>query len=388
MHLSDWGMYVNRGVFLLICISLAVCSALDENGRIDIRIGRELIVNCTILLLYIAVFVLVNPVHYMRVIRCGIVLVLMTALCSSPDAGNKIRAVFSYFEKIMVAVAVVSVVCWFCLSLLHLMDYPWSGDVYLDWSDSGEIIRRTHFMYIYYETQWFIVGHVARNSAIFTEGPMASFCFVLALLIDLYMGDRDRRTERIIFRTALVAAVITTFTTAGALSLMMLLCLLIYRKIKSTDKIRVSGALKLGIVAVACMAIALMWNKMGTLSGSLRVDDIRAGLQAWLNRPFFGGGFENQTYLNSFYSEWRLDNLGYSNSPVEILANGGLYLAAVYVFAFVKTYCSVLKTRRPDYIAYLLIFTLIFTVTIVSYQYITMFVLCVLTMRRVCDETE
>ena len=286
----------------------------------------------------------------------------------------------------VVIVAGVSVVCWFLLSLLHLIPYPWSGSVYVDWSDNGKIIWRTHFMYIYYETQWFITGYVARNSAIFVEGPMANYIFSLAFMTDFYIQDSRGSKAHRRCRIILALAMLTTFTATGwfLMALMWIMKNLpdVRKKRRSAGSFREHLAQEKKMIVLVAMVLAfvvlLLWNKTTTESSSIRMDDIRSGFKAWLSSPLWGVGFENTPYIARFASPWRLNNLGYSNSPVEVLAEGGLMLFIPYGWAILRGASRSFRSGNYAHIAFEICFLVLFAVTIIPYQYITMLMVCML----------
>ena len=91
--------------------------------------------------------------------------------------------------------------------------------------------------------------------------------------------------------------------------------------------------------------------------------------------PLFGGGFESLEYLQQFMPEWRSFDVGFSNSPMEILAQGGIYLAVPYVYAFISSLITSIRAKNINKLAVTVIFAYLFTFTVVPYQYITFFIL-------------
>lgn len=371
MHLAFYGSWVNRGVSLLFGLLLFAMACFDARGAWRPEIDRSTRKTCLILALYCILFVLVNPIHYRRALRCGLILILLVRFVFSADGVQKVRGILLSFKYLMAVVAGVSVLCWVFLSLLHVIPYPWSGNVYVDWSDTGEMIRRSRFLYIYFETQWFITRYVARNSAIFVEGPMANYCFSLALMMEVYLEDHAPRRVHRLVKGVLIAAILTTFTTTGYLLLLAMGILSMAKKIRTRNA-------RIVLFFFVAVAIGLMLNKLTTDSASVRFDDVRAGINAWLDHPFFGVGFENHEYVARYASYWRLDNLGYSNSPLAVLSNGGIFLAALYGYALLRFLQNAVRHANFAHRAFLAFFLFLFTVTIIPYQYITMLIILML----------
>lgn len=380
IHLTAYGMWVNRGVSLILAAVLIILSVFDADGRWNPKISKDTVKTAIIIILYCLLFVLVNPVHYKRVLRCGLILAVIIIFVRSPGGAKKGKNILTAFKYAMAVVAAVSIICWVCLSLLHMIDYPWSGDVYVDWSDNGMSIRRSHFIYIYYETQWFITGYVARNSAIFTEGPMANYCFSIALIIDLFIQDDGGLRLKRITRFLLIAAVVTTFTATGFIVLVIISIDAIIRRDKSR---RISNRTGfeysyLLVFIIGIIAGAVIYNKIKTESASIRIDDIKAGIHAWIDFPVFGVGFENNAYVARYASPWRLNNIGYSSSIMGVLTDGGIYLFAPYAAALFRIIIKAVSDKLHSQTVFSFIFVYLFAVTIIPYQYITMLIFVLL----------
>lgn len=386
MHLRDYGPWVNRSTALVLGICLMALAFKNDGEKNGPGIRWSSIKTGIIIMLYLLLFVLLDPVNYRRVLRCGLLLCSVIIFLDSRGGKEKAASLLGAFRDVVVIVAGVSVVCWFLLSLLHLIPYPWSGSVYVDWSDNGKIIWRTHFVYIYYETQWFITGYVARNSAIFVEGPMANYIFSLAFMTELYVQDGRGQKAHRWFRVILALAMLTTFTATGwfLMALMWIMKNLpdVRRKRKSAESFREHLSQEKKAIALAVLVLVfvvlLLWNKTTTESSSIRMDDIRSGFKAWLSSPIWGVGFENTPYIARFASPWRLNNLGYSNSPVEVLAEGGLMLFIPYAWAIVRGVSKTIRSGNYAHMAFEICFLVLFAVTIIPYQYITMLMVCML----------
>lgn len=386
MHLRDYGPWVNRSTALVLGICLMALAFKNDGEKNGPGIRWSSIKTGIIIMLYLLLFVLQDPVNYRRLLRCGLLLCSVIIFLDSRGGKEKAASLLGAFRDVVVIAAGVSVVCWFLLSLLHLIPYPWSGSVYVDWSDNGKIIWRTHFMYIYYETQWFITGYVARNSAIFVEGPMANYIFSLAFMTDFYIQDSRGPKAHRRCRIILALAMLTTFTATGwfLIALMWIMKNLpdVRKKRRSAGSFREHLAQEKKIIVLAAMVLTfvvlLLWNKTTTESSSIRMDDIRSGFKAWLSSPLWGVGFENTPYIARFASPWRLNNLGYSNSPVEVLAEGGLMLFIPYGWAILRGASRSFRSGNYAHIAFEICFLLLFAVTIIPYQYITMLMVCML----------
>ena len=284
--------------------------------------------------------------------------------------------IFRYFKHLMIVIGAISLIGWIFGSELDIL--KGTGQVWIDWSSTGEYDLVPTLHWIYFETQqtwWKIIE--SRNSAIFVEAPMAGFCFGTALLAELFISPcRKRRTHRtaVIFLTVCVLSSLSVIDWGFLLLMAVVFAVLNAGKIRRLPRaVRIAGGILLA-AGVALLArefiVKLIWG-----SGSARLNDFSVGFHAWLHKPFFGGGWESLEYLQQFMPDWRWNEVGFSNSPFEILGQGGIYIGALYLYAFIAP--LVRAVRRADRSRILLIafFAYLFTFTVVPYQYITFFFL-------------
>ena len=383
MHLQNYGMIVNRTVWVIMMAALAVCIYRCTDRR------SSLLTACGVTV-YAAVFLAVNPVNYLRVIRCAAAVLMMLVLTGTEAGRKRAEGILRGFRDLMVIIAGVSLICWFMLSVAKIL--PFTGTAYMDWSPTGEFAKINSFLGIYFETQWTDFTVVsARNSGIFVEGPMMGFACAAALMTELFMNGAEpaeadasykgQRQRRHIFKTAVLsAAVLSTMSiiSYGALFLIYLTKLITAawsgRTVSRQGKLIAAA----GIAAASCLMAYFIIHKLSLPDGNTRINDFAVGFNAWLAHPFFGGGFESLEYLQQFMPEWRSFDTGFSNSPMEILAQGGIYLAVPYVYAFIKSLAQSVKFRDLNRLAATVVFAYLFTFTVVPYQYIAFFVIILL----------
>lgn len=385
MHLRDYGMIVNRSVWVLLIAALAVCIA-NSNAKEPRSIRKTLLLSLGIAV-YAAVFIAVNPVNHLRVIRCAAAWIMMAVLLSSDEGIRTGNTIMKCFREIVVMVAAVSLAGWICGSVLKFL--PCTGYAYMDWSATGEYVRIPTFLGIYFETQWTGWSLVqARNSGIFVEAPMAGCIYSIALLTYFMQTDKravcskgDDRLKRISV-LLLTAAILSTFSLISYGFLLLAAAALIYvsRADQAGNGSRGRTAATLVLMAGAAVLVLLVVKKTQLPTGTVRFNDFVVGFNAWLAHPFFGGGFESLEYLQQFMPEWRSFDTGFSNSPMEILGQGGLYLAAPYAYAFSVSFAGSRKNRNLYMCMAVILFAYIFTFTVIPYQYITFFMLILMTM--------
>ena len=184
------------------------------------------------------------------------------------------------------------------------------------------------------------------------------------------------------FPLLLTAAILSTLSLVsfGFLLLAAASAIYIRRSGQSENSIRRRAAVSALISCAAVLAV-LVFKKMQLASGTVRFNDFAVGFNAWLAHPFFGGGFDSLEYLQQFMPEWRSFDIGFSNSPMEILGQGGMYLAAPYVYAFAASFTNSLRNKDRNMCIAAVLFAYIFTFTVIPYQYITFFILILMTRR-------
>ena len=394
MHLYRYGMMVNRGCWLVLVCALGICILFGRDGCRIHEINRKSLLSAAGFCVYAAVFIAVNPVNYLRVIRCASVVIMMILLARSEGGGRKLRDIAECFRRLMVVLAGISLVLWVLVTICKL---PYTGYVYSDWTKTGGYVRIPEFLYIYFETQpleWAVVS--ARNSGIFTEAPMAGFCCCIALLIGKYFTGCDSPgsggTARVMNNTKgsrsmfsmstviLSAAILSTLSVISCSFLLLILAADLAdrskQRVRLSKTARAAAIVLLAALAVPVVMLAVI--KLTAGSGSTRVNDFAVGFHAWLNSPLFGGGFESLEYLRKFMPAWRFDaDTGFSNSPMQILAQGGLYLSAAYIYGFAVPLIDSLRRRDTGMLTALLLFAYLFTFTAVPYQYICFFILVI-----------
>ena len=143
------------------------------------------------------------------------------------------------------------------------------------------------------------------------------------------------------------------------------------------------------LTAVAVIFLAVMISrKLQRVSAFVRVNDFIVGFNAWMAHPWFGGGFESLEYLQSFMDDWRFFDMGFSNSPMEILAQGGIYLAVPYVYSFISALIKACKRKDVQLASVTIMFGYLFVLIVVPYQYITFLMLTILAFDGLTDKRD
>lgn len=361
---------------LLGLMSVSVLGCILFSGRLRVNVIKKAIALVTGIAFYSALFLAVNAYNRVGFFKF-IIAVCMLAFyyCCCCNKGCDMPSLLYKYESLIVLIAGISLVMWFLCSIVKIV--PSTGTVYSIWTGSDSLLRVPSYFGIYYETQYSNLawwGRVARNTAVFAEAPMASFHFSMALLIELFGRDRNRRWKNVL----LGAAILSTFSTTGyVVAIVAFVSKYLYLKNKNKFlyvlKVFIAPAI---IIAGGSGLYFLVTRKVSTTgSGMIRLDDLAAGYKAWMSHPIFGSGYANTDYIKRFMSGFRSNNTGFSNTIMNILANGGIYLLLPYAAAFLAVIHDAIHSKDLKRVVFAVEVLFMFSITIVGYQYISIFLL-------------
>lgn len=278
------------------------------------------------------------------------------------------------FTNIVLIIAVVSLIFWVFGSLLGRIRS--TGVLYTTWTGNDSLKKVTSYYGIYFETQsvtffGLTASKIVRNTAIFTEAPMASMVFGIAFLNELLIRDKLNWKRCAV----LAATVISTISTTGITVLIIAIGLrYVFTKLKTKGRLSIKLIfLPMAFVVVLVALNFLLEQKLGTSSGSTRVDDFVAGYRAWMDAPLFGNGYGNSASYEKYMSSFRGNNIGFSNSPMQVLAYGGVYLFFPYYVPVVRGLVRLAKRRSWRRMAFYIVFLYAFVITVCPFQMLTFY---------------
>lgn len=280
------------------------------------------------------------------------------------------------YENIMIVVACVSLFFWMfgsCLGYIQPTGHIWST-----WSTAKDTYVASYFD-LYFETQsWESVVSIMkfRNTAIFTEAPMASLHFSIALLVELFIREKNRSRNLII----LTIAIISTFSTTGYIIIILAyFAKLFFKKEKKSYRWIIKNLIvMIGLIVGVCLIQFLIDQKLDSASGSIRLDDFSAGFKAWTDHPLLGNGYGNGNAILHYISGFRRNNTGFSNSPMYILALGGLYLFILFSLAAIKGICRMISSKDWNSLSFYALFLALFTITLIPFNGLTYIMFCMM----------
>lgn len=369
--ISTRDIFVKSSVLALVCATIICILTVDIINFSRLKKG---IIRVSCFVFYMLVYVLLNTYNRKELllnIAVVCVLIIWYYIC---NLRNSRPSILFKYEKIIIVIAIVSVFFWFFGSQFNLIK-P-SDIVYSNWSGTGLDKTVSSYYGIYFETQvinfeWF--GQITRNSAIFVESPMCSLHFSIALLIELFIKEKSSKSRSII----LILANLTTLSSTGLILIVLSLGI---KFIINNPKSKIFYLIKiliipLCIVSICAISYILLRGKMGTDSGSIRLDDFSVGFKAWKENILLGSGFNNYDFIKSFMENWRSYNIGFSNSPMIVLSDGGIYMGLLYIFTFGYGIMKSLKMKEKNKCAFILMIVYLFITTIFPYQYLLYYML-------------
>lgn len=363
----------------IILLAIGSIGAIGLKGRL-IKKRIYFFMASIFVLLFVLSFIYLLSLHNLDgtlrlFVACA--LLLMYCICCINTQDDFINVMKKLYIVIFIVV-VISLVMWFFGSILHVIS-P-SGTIYSDWNN-----RTVNTYYgIYYEPQTaygLLTGNsIIRNCAFFTEAPMCSFVFSIGLLIYEYILKGKSLCVRAIFYIGIFSTICST----GYIILLLLIALKI---VVYKPRNKLQFFLKLFSLVASSLLLVLVWtifmNKLDTMSGNTRVDDFFAGYKAWRENPIFGNGIENLLCIQQYMSSFRLNDNGFSNSIMQILSDGGVALFILYLFSAFVEVKKLLIIKDYYALSFVLLFLLMFSITLVSYTNLTVFFFCLFYSKRI-----
>lgn len=332
----------NSNFFTYICFALLLVGTFGfifVNGisKLFIKKPYFLLIYPILLLVYFAF----RPYSLMEDLFYAISL-LFFFLVFMVDSRN---GILDKYVKIILFISVISLFFWF-FGLKMCVIKP-SGSFYSDWT------KRTvqNYYYVFFATQG------ERNTAIFTEAPMSSLHFSVALLILTFVLKKKKNLF------SYIILILAIYSTGAITGYIFALFYVLYMILKYNSKLKLINQFKYillitSIVLVFVFAKDLFLEKLHTDSGGRRVQDLINCFEAFKSSPLFGiGGGE--------IAEFKLS--GSSNSILRLLAERGLFLGVPYLYCIFKYLHKNLTFNR---LAFIGLFMFLFVITSMHYTYL------------------
>lgn len=323
--------------------------------------------------LFLTIFALFNNINNKNFISLYFV-ILPILIVIYKENINIISNIMNKIVKITVVLSLISLVCYFTIDVLHIVNY--TGKVDIAW-DSKSV---NSFLNIYFNTQKYSFNNytITRNTGIFTEAPMYSLVLIIALA---YLELFTKNTNNInILRTILIITILTTFSTTGYISMLLIYLFKLINQInKNTkNKKKIILGIVLSMIIFSILSFILLNNRLKTASGSIRIDDYISSYKAWINNDIiFGVGYRNEDEIIKYMSGFRNYNHGLSNSFMVVLAEGGLYLLSLYIVPLILCNYFAIKQKKYNINEFSCIIFLLFLTTIFFHSSLMMNILAI-----------
>lgn len=330
-----------------------------------------LIAICVFFYILIYAFQPVNISDYAYVLKLDVI-IMFTLLYYALYCNDKLPRVMQFYVDIVTIIGIISLLFWILGSNLHLINT--NKYILSTWSSFNNWAQLVpSYFNIYFEPQQ--INGLIRNSAIFPEAPMASLHFTVALSIEWLLRKNDK--FHIAKLVILIICIISTFSSTGYIAVILLVC---YKILLSKNAF--ISRIKPVIIVVVIVGIIVIQNilsqKLVTESGSIRIDDYVAAYNAWKDNPIMGLGIASSKIQN-YMSLWRGYNLGFSNTIMDILAHGGIYVSLIYVLALIYSIKESFKYKNWNMLMFIIIviyllFTTLFTNTLLLFNVLALII--------------
>ena len=171
---------------------------------------------------------------------------------------------------------------------------------------------------------------IFRNCSIFVEPAIYSYVIAIALIFEVYF--LKRKHSRLIVGLLLLTTLTTTSATGISIAILIILSKLVFSMEK---KGRIELKWTMILIPIALIAVRGALNmRFAAGSGGIRVDSLIAEMAAWSNNILFGNGFGNRELVIANMSDWRMHDIGASDSIGLVFVYGGLIYLSVFCVTF------------------------------------------------------
>lgn len=308
---------------------------------------------------WIALYLILSLIYYAFNIKsfgCLKILIVFLPFCICFFHFVEVGKFVDIYVKIAIVFSLVFLISWLAVAIGLLKS---RGAFMMDWGDGIKVLQ---YHPLYFNAQR------GRNTAIFTEGPVANYFFSISMLMNEFIRKKDKYT--VFFHVVFAVSVLSTGTTTGLLFLLLFAVYFLYfycgRNTKHAKLYKRLMLFALPVVAVVLVYLVngFLGSKLETKSGMVRLLMITRELEAFSHNILIGNGF-------SSYSD------GSSNSITSLLADGGILLWSLFYYPIIANVLRGLK-RRSNECLFCLLFLSVFTVSVFQYTLLTCIVLGIL----------
>ena len=371
-YTATWCLFTgaNCNAALMVAVPLLPVMILLRAGVIKVGHWQRVLLVGGFLLVYL----LANSYNGFRFFMYYLLPILLLMLY----VGLKERqeGCLDLFHKLSDIVLILTILSLFFYVFGTLLDVL-PGESLATYSWGGTKRTCTTYFHLFYEAQKidFFGLMLVRNCSVFPEAPGFAIFLSVATASEVLLREKPRVWRLAVF----VAATVTTYSAkaivlvAAAFALKYMLG---YPKSLFGRRVKIL-LVPLALLGVAAVAAVLLWDKMQTVSGFMRLDDVLACFKTWLTAPVFGTGYWNDESIIPFFTYAERYNNGLSMGVMVVLAQGGLYLLSLYILPALGTLRRTVGADRRRMGAFaLMMFALLFTSNI-AYNFLTLLAIAV-----------
>ena len=369
LYNSMWCQFVSAqsNTFMRLAYPVLILLLLLRLRVIPIRRFNRLVILLALLALYLA-GTRFNTVRYL-LYYVGPLMLLLLYLGVKDNQGEPFDLLFK-LDDIVCVLTVISLVCFVFGTCLDVLPGARTVEYYFANQDRS----CTTYFHLYYAAQTMLMfgRDFVRNCGIFAEAPGFAIYLIIAFAVEMFLRDKPRLWRCI----AICLAALTTFSTKAILLVLLVIGL---KFLISPNKSVVMFRFKvvvLPVVAVVLLAAAfiLLKDKMNTDSFFIRLDDLFASAKAFRTSPLIGTGYYNdQSIIDQF--NYSRPNEGLSMGLAVLLAQGGLFMMALYLVPMVWCILRFPKEQRLRMLAFFISYLGLLFVTNMPFSFLALFLL-------------
>lgn len=327
-----------------------------------------------LLAVFLAVYLLATRYNGVRfVLYYALPLLLLVLYVGLKERQEGCLDLLYKLADIVTVLTAVSLFFYVFGTLLNVLP----GETTATYSWGGTVRSCPTYFHLFYEAQKieFFGVVLVRNCGVFPEAPGFAIFLVFATAAEVLLRDRPRLWRCVLY----VAATVTTYS---AKAIVLVAAVFALKYIFTPSRGWLSRRLKVLLIPAAVLGVGvvtavLLWDKMQSVSGFMRLDDVLACFKTWCTAPVFGTGYWNDDSVIPFFAYPDRYNNGLSMGLMVVLAQGGLYLLALYVVPAVGVLFRANGQRRWMLSGFvLMVFGLLFTSNI-AYNFLTLLLLAV-----------
>lgn len=368
---TDQNIHLNILFILLLFLIIAIKIIKKQLDATRIlRLGSIAV----IYYIYLIIFMMVNKINDLSnfISTFGIIFPLIFIRYYTDKDNYSMKNTLRILSDIICILSVISLFIYIIGPVIGLIN-P-TNTVYLEWGNKGNINSYFNLSFSIQRTS--IMGlDLPRNTGIFTEAPMYALNLIIALIIQLFIIDKPSIKKIIL----LTISIITTYTAIGiATATASIIIFFFVNREKYNNKKNLLKKIIISVISIMLIVGSIyifVERKTNTESYSIRTDDFKACFLAWLEAPIFGNGYQYEDAIINHMSNFRMHNVGVSNSILTLLAESGIYLFIFYAIPTIYLIIDCIKNKSYKLLAFILIVLVLFVTTIFEYNIIMMYFL-------------